>query len=155
GFGLLGLYSSIVDFVVAVAGMGVNSSGVRQIAEARGSGDEGRIARTAAVLRRTAVVLGLLGAAFLAVFSHQASLVTFGNADHAWAIALLSFAVFFQLLAGGQGALIQGTRRIGDLARMGMIGALLGALVGIPIAWFLRERGVAPFLVCVAAMSLL
>src|SRR5207342_1538364 len=87
--------------------------------------------------------------------SRQASLVTFGNADHAWAVALLSLAVFFQLLAGGQGALIQGTRRIGDLARMGVIGALLGALAGIPIAWFLREEGVAPFLVCVAAMSLL
>ena len=155
GFGLLGLYSSIVELVVAVAGMGINSSGVRQIAEARGSGDERRIARTAAVLRRTAIVLGLLGAAFLAVFSRQASLVTFGNADHAWAVALLSLAVFFHLLAAGQGALIQGTRRIGDLARMGVIGALLGALVGIPIAWFLREQGVAPFLVCVAAMTLL
>ena len=103
GFGLLGLYSSIVELVVAVAGMGINSSGVRQIAEATGSGDERRVARTAAVLRRTAIVLGLLGAAFLAVFSRQASLVTFGNADHAWAVALLSLAVFFQLLAGGPG----------------------------------------------------
>lgn len=155
GFGLLGLYSSIVELVVAVAGMGINSSGVRQIAEATGSGDERRVARTAAVLRRTAIVLGLLGAAFLAVFSRQASLFTFGNEDHAWAITLLSLAVFFQLLAGGQGALIQGTRRIGDLARIGVIGALLGTLVGLPIAWFLREDGVAPFVVCVAAMSLL
>ena len=155
GFGLLGLCSSIVELVVAVAGMGINSSGVRQIAEATGSGDERRAARTAAVLRRTAIVLGLLGAALLAVFSRQASLMTFGNDDHAWAIALLSLAVFFQLLAGGLGALIQGTRRIGDLARMSVIGALLGTLVGIPFAWLLREQGVAPFLVCVAAMSLL
>ena len=155
GFGLLGLYGSIVELVVAVAGMGINSSGVRQIAEATGTGDERRIARTAAVLRRTVIVLGLLGAAFLAVFSRPVSLVTFGNDNHAWAVALLSLAVFFQLLAAGQGALIQGTRRIGDLARMGVIGALLGALVGIPIAWFLREEGVAPFLVCVSAMSLL
>jgi PST family polysaccharide transporter len=81
--------------------------------------------------------------------------MTFGNDDHAWAIALLSLAVLFQILAGGQGALIQGTRRIGDLARMGVIGALLGTLVGIPIAWLLREQGVAPSLVCMAAMSLL
>jgi PST family polysaccharide transporter len=155
GFGVLGLYSSIVEFVVAVAGMGINSSGVRQIAEATGSGDERRVARTAAVLRRTAIVLGLMGAAFLAVFSRPASLMTFGNDDHAWALALLSLAVFFQLLAGGLGALIQGTRRIGDLARMEVIGTLLGALVGIPVAWFLGEQGVAPFLVCVAAMSFL
>jgi antigen flippase len=65
GFGLFGLYGSIANLTQSVAGMGVNSSGVRQIAEAVGSGDKIRIAQTAAVLRRTATVLGLLGAALL------------------------------------------------------------------------------------------
>src|SRR5438552_16507974 len=39
GFGLLGIYQSIADLGQAVAGMGLNSSGVRQIAEAVGTGD--------------------------------------------------------------------------------------------------------------------
>src|SRR6201993_2954236 len=51
GVGLVGLYSSITDLTQSVAGMGVNSSGVRQIAEAVGSGDKERIALTAGVLR--------------------------------------------------------------------------------------------------------
>src|SRR5262249_25037735 len=37
GFGLMGLYGSIADVVVSIAGMGVGSSGARQIAEAAGS----------------------------------------------------------------------------------------------------------------------
>jgi PST family polysaccharide transporter len=37
GFGLMGLYGSIADLAVSIAGMGVNGSGVRQIAEAAGS----------------------------------------------------------------------------------------------------------------------
>ena len=41
GFGLMGLYGSIADLALSIAGMGVNSSGVRQIAEAVGSGDTG------------------------------------------------------------------------------------------------------------------
>src|SRR5580692_9997285 len=53
GFGLFGLYGSIADVAVSIAGMGVNSSGVRQIAEAVGSGETERIAQTTAVLRRT------------------------------------------------------------------------------------------------------
>ncbi len=61
------------DLTQSVAGMGINSSGVRQIAEAAGSGDKTRIAQTAAVLRRTSVVLGLLGAALLLVFSRPVS----------------------------------------------------------------------------------
>ena len=40
------------DLVQAMAGMGINSSGVRQIAESVGSGETERIARTVFVLRR-------------------------------------------------------------------------------------------------------
>ena len=39
GFGLFGLYGSISSLTQSIAGMGINSSGVRQIAEAVGSGD--------------------------------------------------------------------------------------------------------------------
>ena len=61
GVGLMGLFNAICDLAIAVAGMGAGSSGVRQIAEAVGSGDERRIARTVKALRRTVPVLGLLG----------------------------------------------------------------------------------------------
>ena len=82
GFGLFGLYGSIQNLTQSIAGMGINSSGVRQIAEAAGSGDKERIAQTAAVLRRTAIVLGLLGATLLLVFSRQVSQLTFGSTDN-------------------------------------------------------------------------
>src|SRR3954465_9109131 len=39
GFGWTGLYSSIVDLTQSIAGLGINSSGVRQMAEAAGTGD--------------------------------------------------------------------------------------------------------------------
>src|SRR5579862_5205928 len=38
GVGLVGLHSSILNLTHSVAGMGINQSGVRQIAEAVGSG---------------------------------------------------------------------------------------------------------------------
>ena len=154
GFGLMGLYGSIADLAVSIAGMGVNSSGVRQIAEAAGSGDVKRMARTVTVLRRTAVVLGILGAGLLVAFPQKVSELTFGTDQHAGAVALLSLAVFFRLVAGGQGALVQGTRRIADLAKMGVLGALFGTMISIPVVYFLREEGVVPSLVCVAAMSI-
>src|SRR4051794_23910135 len=50
GVGLMGLYGSIADLTFNLAGMGVQSSGVRQIAEALGSGRAERVARTATVL---------------------------------------------------------------------------------------------------------
>jgi PST family polysaccharide transporter len=155
GFGLFGLFGSISDLSQNIAGMGINSSGVRQIAEAVGSSDTKRIARTAAVLRRTSIVLGLLGAVFLAAFSKQVSRVTFGSTERTSAVALLSIAVFFTLISGGQGALIQGMRRIADLAKMNVLGAFFGLCTGIPLVYFFRQQGIVPSLIAVAATTIL
>src|SRR6516164_3517189 len=155
GFGLAGLYTSIITLTQSIAGMGVNSSGVRQIAEAAGSDDRERIARTTAVLRRTSIILGILGAAALVLFSKQVSIVTFGTAERRRAVCLISLAVLFQLISAGQGAFIQGMRRIADLAKMNVVGALSGAVISIPVVYFLREKGIPLSLVLVAAMTII
>ena len=155
GFGLMGVYGSIANLAQSIAGMGINSSGVRQIAESVGTGETERIARTVAVLRRTSVILGILGALVLVFFSKQVSVLTFGDERHTGAVALLSLAVLFSLVSGAQGALIQGMRRISDLARMGVLGTLLGTIITIPVVYFLREKGVVPALIGIAAMSII
>lgn len=155
GVGLAGLYGSIADLTVSIAGMGLNSSGVRQIAEANGSNDRERMARTAAVLRRASILFGALGAVLLAVFSWQASTLTFGSNEQAGAVALLSIAVFCRVVSAGQGALIQGMRYISAWAKINVLGALFGTLLTVPLVYFYRGQGVVPSLVAIAAMSLM
>jgi PST family polysaccharide transporter len=151
----MGLYGSIADIVHNFAGMGIQSSGVRQIAEAVGSGDEAQIARTAAVLRQVSTVLAVCGAGLLLLLARPISHVTFGSYQQTAGVALLSVAVFCRLLSGGQAALIQGMRRIRDLASMSVLGAMFGTVITIALVFFLRERGVVPSLVSVAGTSLL
>lgn len=155
GFGLFGLYNSVADLTQAAAGLGVNSSGVRQIAESVGTGNDEQIARTAAVLRRTSIVLGAVGAAFLLLLSRPIAQTTFGGTKQAISVSLLSIAVLFKLISAGQAALIQGTRRIADLAKVSVFGALFGIVTSIPLVYFLRERGVVPAIISVAAMTIL
>lgn len=154
GFGLFGLYNSVADLAQNLAGMGVNSSGVRQIAEAVGTEDTARIARTAAVLRRTSLVLGTLGALLLVVFAKQVSILTFRTDTRTAAIAVLSIAILFRLIAGGQAALVQGMRRISDLARLGVWGALSGTVACIALIYLFHERGIVPSLVATAGMTI-
>ncbi len=160
GYGAMGLYMTISDLVRSVAGMGVNTSGVRQIAEAAGSGDGQRLARTVITLRRVAFYSGALGALLLLIFCKQVSRLTFGDNHHAGGVALLSLAVFFGDVSAGQAALVQGVRRIADLAKMGVLGSLYGTLFSIPIVYYyyrqgMASRGVVPSLVCVAAMNII
>src|SRR5260370_15230476 len=99
--------------------------------------------------------VGVLRADLLVVFSRQVPHLTFGSHQHAGAVCLLSIAVFFQLVSGGQGALIQGMRRIADLAKMGALGALFGAFISIPMVYFPREKGVVTSLIGLAAMTII
>jgi antigen flippase len=154
GFGLAGLYASIINLTQSIAGMGLNSSGVRQIAEAASRGNRDGVARTAIALQQTSLVLGLLGAALLLMFPREISILTFGNAQHRGAVRLISSAVLFQLISAGQGALIQGMRRIADLAKMNVIGAFSGLIISVPIVYVMRERGIAISLVVVAATTI-
>lgn len=155
GVGLMGLYSSITELASTAAGMGISSSGVRQIAEAAGSGDEQRIAITIKTLRRTVFVLGAIGAIVLATLSRPISRFTFGDTQHDWAVAVLAVTVFFTAVSGGQEALIQGMRRIADLAQLRVVGALVGTGIGLVVIGYWNEAGIVPLLVILSFVSLL
>lgn len=155
GVGLVGLFSSILNLTHSVAGMGINQSGVRQIAEATGSAETERIARTAAVLQRTSMVLGILGAVALVVFRRTVSIWTFGTDAYSGSVALLSVGVLVWQISDGQAALIQGMRRISDLARISVLGAVGGSVLSLVLVYFLRDKGVVPSLVGAAVATLI
>ena len=156
GFGLMGLYLSIVNLAEAIAGMGVNTAGVRQIAAAVGSGDTGRIARTAQVLRWSSLALGLSSGPCCSSCSRgPISKLTFDTYERVGPVALLSLAVLFRTVGAGQGALIQGMRRIPTLPRAACSGPRSWALASIVLVYLFRERGIVPSLIAVEATFLL
>lgn len=152
GVGLIGMYNSITELASTATGMGMNNSGVRQIAEAVGTGDDQQTARTVKTLRRTCLVLGLLGAFALVALSNPVSRLTFGNTGHGVAVAVLALSVFLGVVSGGQMALVQGMRRVSDLARIRVLGAVLGTVLGLLVVWFWREAGIVPSLVILSLM---
>lgn len=154
GFGFFGQYWQISELVRSIAGMGINSSGVREIAGAAATGDSRRIARTVTTLRRVALVLGGSGAVFLAIFSKWVSHLSFGDDSHTGAIALLALAVLFGEISAAQGALLQGMRRIADLAKFNLWGTLYGTVISVALVYFLRMRGIVPSLVCLAGTNI-
>lgn len=153
GIGLFGLYSVILDLSASVVGLGVQSSGVRQVALATSTGDVARIATIARVLTLVSLVLGAIGALGLLALAGPISTLTFGSEARASAVMLIGLAVFLRIIAGAPSAIIQGTRRIGDLARMTVVGAVLNTAAAIPLVYFLGEAGVVPSLVAVALTS--
>ncbi len=147
GIGLLGMYAQITTLITTMTGMGISSSGVRQVAEAVGSNDDERIARTVVTLRRTAWLTGSFGFLVMILFSVPLSRITFGTNDYARSIAVLGITLLAGAIAGGQVSIINGTRRLGDLAKISVIGALSGTMISIPCFYMWGQAGIVPSLV--------
>lgn len=137
-----------------MAGLGLSSSAVRDVAAAVGQGDQQAIGRAVLTLRRLCWLTGLGGLAAMALLSPWLSQLTFGHREHTLDIAALGLIILFANLSGGQMALIQGMRRIGDMARANIIGAALGTAAAIGFYAAFGLRGIVPALVLASAFQL-
>ena len=155
GLGLMSVLSTVLDLARSLAGLGLNQSGVRQIAASAASGESERIGRTAAALRWTAGLLGFTGGLVLAAAAPWVSQLTFGTVARAPEVMWLGAALALRLLADGHGALVHGLRRIGDMTRADLLAAALGSALAIVLVRLWHEDGVAPALAMIAGLSAL
>jgi PST family polysaccharide transporter len=154
GMGLVGTYQAIQVMVGVVAGLGIQSSAVRDVSLAVASGDEESVGRTILTLRRLTLFTGLAGALWMVALARPFSLYTFGSDEHVVNISLLGATILFGSIQGGQMALIQGMRRIGDLARLNVIGAIASLIVSVMLYAWLGMQGIIPALMSLSAIGL-
>jgi len=155
GVGLIGIYQMISSMVSTFCGMGISDSGVRQIAEASGRDDHELVARTVLVVRRVALFTGIAGSLLLYLFRNNCSQMTFGNSAQAGDIAVLSLTILLATVYASQLALLQGLRKIVDLAWVSILGAFFGTVLSIPIIYFFGATGVAYYFLIVSATGVL
>jgi len=154
GIGLLGVYTSITDMGGAAARMGIDSSGVRQIAEGTGNGNEEKLARILFALRRVSLFFGVLGMVLLISLSHLISRVTFQNTAHTSDLIFLSVGILLETIVAGEVARLQGMRRIGDLAKVSVLSAVFGTFLTILVVYVFGQKGIVFFLIASSAASM-
>lgn len=152
GIGLLGVYQSIVGVATTVAGCGLGASGVRQLAA---SGDDAEVLE---VVRRALLasnlLLGLIGMLVVWLVRDVIAEVIFEGAIQVNDVGWLGLGVLLSLIAASQTTLLQGLRRIGDLARVSVLSAVLTTVVGILCVYILGEAGVLWFVISSPAISI-
>jgi antigen flippase len=152
GVGIASLYMSGISLVGVISSLGIGASGVRQIAESAGTGDQKKLGRTVRTLRLVAIVTSVIGM-LAVIFFCRPIMTAFGKEKYAAGFALVSVALLFTGISTGQVALLQGLRRLKEMALAQVTGAILGSIVGVAIIFWLRERGVVWFLISVAASA--
>jgi PST family polysaccharide transporter len=97
---------------------------------------------------------GILGWLLAVILAKPLSEWMLGSAEHAWAIAALGITLLISAISNGQLALLQGLRRIGDMARANVLGVLVSTGVSIALYAWLGQDGIVPVLVTSALISL-
>jgi len=152
GIGLLGLLQAIQTTAATIAQAGLQVSGVRQVAAAE---NEEQAALARAAIWTLTWPLALTGGLLLWLLREPVARLVTGSSDEAGQIGLLGIAVWLTVIAASQLAVLQGYRRIGDLARARLWGAFFGAAAGIALVWWLREDGVVWALIAASLASIL
>ena len=155
GVGVISLYVTATELLGTVTGLGLKSSSVRSIAQANSKDDPVAVARTASMLRRLCWATGTLGWVASISLALPLSHWMFQSMEHAWALAILGGTLLMTALSNGQLALLQGLRRIGDIARAQVAAAVLNTAVTIVLYAWLREEGIVPVLLANTALTLL
>lgn len=154
GVGMLANFSVIQALISTVAGLGIQSSAVHDMANAVAANDQQAASRAALTLHRLCWLTGFFGAVAMISLSSLLSQWTFGSSEHALDIAMLGITILVSNITGGLLAMIQGMRRIGDLARINIISAGGGTLAAVGCYSWLGMRGIVPSLLLIATIQL-
>ncbi len=154
GIGLFGVLTAATGLISSLAGFGITSSGVRQVASASGAQDPHAIARVVYTLRRTSLLSGLLGMVTVLLLAEPIARLTTGSEEYAWLLRLLAPLILFSSVNGGQIALLRGLRRISELARLRIFGAVVGTALAVPLVWVWGLHGIAPAMLMASLVGL-
>ena len=155
GMGLLGIFSSTIQMVQTGAGLGVNQSAVRDVAEAKGSNNQERVSRIIKVTNRVVIFTGLLGCIVTLILSHYLSVWTLGNTTYTISYCVLALVVALNIINEGKQALLKGTRHLRALAYASMIGTVVGLVTAVPLYYFFGKDGIVPELLIASILALL
>jgi len=145
GVGLMGLYQSIMGTASTLVGCGLDTSGVRQIVLSQGNQKVLALVRRALLWGNT--LLGGLAMVLLWMARDPIAKLVFHDANHTAEVGWLGIGVLLTLLSSSQMALLQGMRRVGDVARVNIFGSLVGTAFGVLLVWCLGYEGVHWFVI--------
>ncbi len=155
GIGILGLLNTTILLISSLTNFGLGISGVKDIAAAKDSNDSERLNKTLIVLYRLIWFTGILGSLVTLIGAQWLSELAFGNSEYSIAFVWLSITVLLKQLASGHFVILQGLRKLKELAKANVIGSAIGLLLSIPFYYYLGLEGIVPGLVITALATFL
>ncbi len=151
GVGLINIFNNVLKLVSHSTNFGLDFSAVKHIAELDEHGNQEDVAHYASVIRTWCLAVGLFGALVCIAFSNIICRWTFESEDNTYLFILLSPAVTFLSISGGELAILKGTKELKKVAIASVIASISTLLICIPIYYYIGIDGVVMSLVLTTA----
>ena len=145
GVGIIGIFYSVIDMIRSTCGMGLDTAGVKEIAEASNENDKELLDKKISKFNLWFKVCAVSGLLICLLFCYPISIWALDDSRYVPYIACLSVSVFFAILATGRFTAMQGMRKIPEIAKANIKGSLTGLLIAVPLyyLWGMESLAVA------------
>ncbi|MDU1891837.1 MAG: O-antigen translocase [Dysgonomonas sp.] len=143
GLGVIGVFYSIIDMMRSNYSLGIDTAGVKEIAEIDSIGNQRLLNITISRYNLWFRFAAMAAMLTCVIFSYPISIWTFGNGTYTIYIACLSISVFLAVLSTGRSVILQGMRKVPALAKSTIIAAFVGLLITAPLYYFWGIESIA------------
>ena len=152
GMGIASLLMATLNVVLAVTNLGLDRSGVKEIAAYQTQSPEDQ-KNILSVLKTLFLITAIIGVVLLVITAPWISLWTFGDNHYATHIRALSLALLFKQLTQSTLTRLQGLRVLSGLAKANVWGNFLALLVTVPLYYYWRIDAIVPAIILSAVIS--
>lgn len=153
GMGIASLLNSTLGLINGVTNLGLERSAVRDISLVHKEGVDKSASRTITILRRLVWFTASFGALLMIALSPLLSEFAFENKDFTLAFVWVAIALFFKQITDSQLAVLQGLRKLKDLAKANLFGNVLGLIITVPLYYYFRIDAIVPAIIIASLMS--
>lgn len=139
GLGVLGIFQGFIGVASTFIGCGLSRSAIREMASSPNIENKSIISES---LLFGLILLGFFGAILAWCMRARFAQIMFGGDQYEYQVGLLGVGIFFAVVAGLPDAILQGMRRIGDIARLNVMSSIISASVAVIVLYLLKERGI-------------
>ncbi len=145
--GINSLLHSTLLLVGAFTNFGLSTSAVKDIAHAYGAKNDTKVAVTIVVLRRLIWITGVFGFVMIILLAPILSSIAFNSQKYSTAFVFISISILLSQITSGQNVILQGFRKLKQMASSSILGAIFGLLISLPLYFYFNEQGIVPAIV--------
>lgn len=149
GVGLIGLLNNLMTTASSIAAFGIGTVGTKQIAEALGKADDRNLEATRRALFWGGIALAILGTGIFCLLRNLLAVHILKDATKSDSLGWLALGVGLTVISASQLSLLNGMRKINDLALITIYTAVSSTFMGVAALVIWKDAGLLVFVLIV------